>query len=212
MKYLLFILLLFVGRFSIAQKIPKVVLSTTKTRVLYCGIDNPIEVMMEGSPQRKFTVKIDSGTIKKLDQYHYEVTPTKIGRIIFTIIDDRGVKLLEELLMVKAYPPPLLAVGGQINGGMAISKFKVQGGVSQFRDCFNMSEPKSEVTSYTIKVIRNNSSILKLDIKGKAFSDEFRKFFSELNEGDKVLFENIEYECLPCVTKAIAEPISIVLE
>jgi hypothetical protein len=202
MKYSTFLILLLLSANLFAQQKPKTVLSTTQTRVLYYGIDNPIEVMVEGSPLKKFSVKVDSGTIKKIDQYHYEITPIKVGLRIVTVTDSKGVKLLEEVMIVKAYPPPIFQVGGRVEGTFSIPQLKAQGGISMFRDCFfNLYAPKSTVIGYTAKIFRNSDLIVQLEIKGNQFSKELRQAFNDLKVDDKVVFENIIYECLPCVSK-----------
>jgi hypothetical protein len=203
MKYPTFLMLLLLSANLFGQQKPKVILSTSKTRVLYCGLDNTIEVMVEGSPQRKFTVKVDSGTLKKIDQYHYEFKPTKPGIAILLVLDEKGRELLRNLLPIRKLPPPVFTVGGHNNGSMAINVFKAQGGITESKDCLTLTSgiPRSKVISYTINIYRNGNSLAMLQAKGEAFSDEARQLFNELKIDDKVVFSNIEYECLPCVRK-----------
>jgi hypothetical protein len=206
MKYSIFLLLLFISIDINAQKKPLVILSTTKTRVLYCCVENTVEVMVEGSPNKKFSVQIDKGDIKKTDRYHYEILPTEVGMRTLTVVDDKGVKLLEERLMVKAMPPPMFVVGGKAGGSsFTVNQFRAQGGVVQLYGCLSIGLPRAKVTAYTAMILRNDVLIVTHAIKGNAFSEELRKSLNDLQVGDKVVFENIEYQWNYCTTKSIAE-------
>jgi GldM C-terminal domain len=194
MKYYLVILMMLFNLIALGQK---VIVSTKMTKVMYCGVANKIDVMVEGAPSRKIILKVDTGKVEKISSYEYQITPLKEGNIKLSIVDSKGKKLSEEMIKVKLLPLPTATLGGQDGGKIAVNAFKAQIGLRTSDDwqCFNPHERIGELSSYTVSILR--SGIVKAVFKNDkaVFTETLRTAFEGLKADDKIIFSEIMFKC-----------------
>ena len=107
MKILLVLLLLLKGSCDFAQQ---VVVVNEKQNIVYCGVQNPLTVVVNGFPCKVITLKTTNGKIEKTGCGRFNYTPDHIGTArleVWTIHSRRQVKKDEWRFDVRRLPDPV---------------------------------------------------------------------------------------------------------
>lgn len=161
-------------------------------RETYLGIDNPLDIFVEGHNCSSILVTTDNGELQK-NGCQYVYRPSREGDVIFTIYkkqEGKTVKLRTHVLHVHTIPTPDVHVGG-FPTGWEVSKavFSAQVGVSANWEF--QSGPYYIVDSFSVAILYDSTMRFSSRTIGNAFDQNTREAFSKMEVGSIVLFYNI---------------------
>ena len=172
---------------------PILIVSPTEMNVFYEGLPNPIEVNVPGSTPGSVTVNVTNGTLKKVSEYGYEVTPTQnYGESVVSVsaeFNGQRKQMPDKRFRLKRVPVPLAKVGGLNGGSIEKSVLLTNQGVAAVQDDF-LFEMKYTVTRFTV-VINEKGFVDDAQSNSQYFTDEQKKLLSSRNRGDRVMIEDI---------------------
>ena len=162
-------------------------------RKTYLGVDNPLDVFVEGCSCSSISVTADNGKLVKYGcQYVYR--PLREGEVTFTIYkkqNGKPVKLRTHKLPVDRIPGPTLYVGSYPSGSeISRPAFIVQAGIGANLD---FSEgPYYRVDSFSMIIMHDSTTQFISRQKGNLFDDEkIVKAFRTMETGSTILFFDI---------------------
>jgi len=173
---------------TIAAYSQKCVVANVEENVLYIGVENPLDVAVDGYSCKAFTVTIDNGKIEATDgACSYMAHPEKPGKAEISIISKRTNSLIGKVeFRVKKLPDPHVTVGGDAGG--LISKANMCAQRAVIGEYGNNIDLQETVTSFTVTIIRNGKRISYKECKGLVFTKDITLAFKSLEVGDKVIF------------------------
>ena len=195
MKRLILSLFLFsvVLSLSMAQSNKAIAVAASKMNVLYAGIDNPVDIAVEGESNAALQLTISEGTIVKKKDKSYVVRVQNTGTVTLSIY--KGTKLLgEKEFRVRKLPTPKASVGNDpknmYGGLMPKAQFLVAVGVQASMADFNFD------LEYTITEFTVTSVVDGYGIEIKAFDAKFtvaqKELIQKCRTGSKIYIESIK--------------------
>ncbi len=190
------LLLCFIGCKQQDKGKPVVVVSPSKMKVLYLGVNNPVSIVASGIPSYKIKVRVDDslGSVKG-DSGKYEVAVrTKLPTLKITVnkIDDNNKEeFLDTLIFkVRPVPSPIVSIAGQ-TGECTLSREEIvqAGGIVPKINNF-VFDMRFPVISYNLSA---NINGLWIDSRGNgpAFTEEMKKLISKLESAGRILIEDV---------------------
>jgi hypothetical protein len=158
----------------------------------YMGIDNSLDVIVEGCSCSSISITTDNG---KLDKHgcQYVYRPIREGEATFTIYkkqNGKPVKLRTHKLIVYPIPPPVLSVGTYPNGSeISRAAFIVQTGVSA--NFYTFLDVDYRVVNFSVLIMRDSTTQLVPDNPGNLFNDKMSEAFKKMETGSTILFFNV---------------------
>ena len=171
----------------------KVFVETKLNRVIYCGIDNPISVWVEGSNLKDLSYAVDVGEI---------ISKNDSGNLVWRIctsnifiaklkISSKKKVIREITFLIKKLPAPRILVPGE-NHHSPISKISWQGIRADIID-FTFEGIYCKIVRYNIKILYNKTKdTTTLTNKGSFLNKENTTYFNKLTPGDTVIVYNVE--------------------
>jgi hypothetical protein len=161
-------------------------------RKTYLGVDNPLDIFVEGYSCSSISVTTDNGKLVKYGcQYVYR--PSQEGEVTFTIYkkqNGKTVKLRTHKLPVDRIPGPVVYVGGYRNGSQIPGPaFVAQAGISANVDDFDFAPYR--VDSFSLVIIHDSTIQFTSHTVGNLFDEKMRQAFSKMEPGSTVLFFDI---------------------
>ena len=167
-----------------------------RMNVMYVGVENPITIMAFKVPIKEVSLEMANCAIKRMDDFHFTVTPTKLNYKGETLqFKYKGKVIGEEVYRVKSVPPPPAGVGGIKDVGvMSTGEFKAQIGIG----CYDEASfiPKGcSITFFRFRIIRNGILIVNKEYNdSQVFNDDFKATIKQIQSGDEVLFSDMKYK------------------
>jgi hypothetical protein len=162
---------------------------------VYIGVDNPLNIIVEGYPCKSLVVETNNGTISKLNDCNFNYHPSKLGPAVFTVSTWKKNKLkkLEEVTWsVIPLPRPRAIVGGFPNlSEIPVAAFKAQGGVVAYGFDEMGFEIKFTVIDFDLMIMKDGVVNFNAHNNGNAFSEETKNGIRSLEPGSHVLITNI---------------------
>jgi hypothetical protein len=161
-------------------------------RKTYLGVDNPLDIFVEGSSCSSILVTTDNGKLEK-HGCRYVYRPSHEGVVIFTIYkkqNGKTAKIKQYGFPVDSLPVPIVYVGGNRNGSQ-ISRlaFIVQVGISANIDDFDF--PRYQVDSFSTAIMHDSTIQFTSHTVGNLFDEKTTQAFRKMEPGSTVLFFNI---------------------
>jgi hypothetical protein len=161
-------------------------------RKTYLGIDNPLDIFVEGYGCSSISVTTDNGKLVKYGcQYVYR--PSQEGEVTFTIYkkqNGKTVKLRTHRLPVDRMPSPLLYVGGYPSGSaIPRAAFIAQAGIAANPHVTHL--PYYRVDSFSVVIIYDSTIQSTSHTAGNLFDEKMTAAFRKMEPGSTVLFFNI---------------------
>lgn len=171
-----------------------------KMNVFYIGVPNPITVSAAGYSIEDISVSIPDATLDAKGKGQYDVTVTKPGKVLASIIakTPQGPKTVGSLeVRVKTIPDPVAKIGGKTGGYMSAATFRAQAGILAVLDQFDF-EARFQVVSFEMSWLPKRGEYQTAGTINGPYINENSKnaqvisYMKEAKIGDKVFFDNIK--------------------
>lgn len=170
------------------------VVTNPKLNILYYGVENPLEVFVNGYKSKDIKLSSDEGEIKTSgNQGNYEISPKKFGIVTIKITSKKnpGKVLGISKWRVKNIPTPLATIAGKHSGEIQKAELLVQLGIVAYLPNFDY-EVRFIVTSYTFTVLKRNRTYVSYNAEGPLFSAQVKAALKNLEPGDSFIVSNIK--------------------
>ena len=162
-------------------------------RPIYLGIDNPLNIFIEGEYCRSINVTVDNGSVEKKGcQYNYH--PKRLGYVIFTLYkkqNGKRVKIGTHRLYVLPIPKPIAMVGAYENGStVAKGGFCVQQGVAAFISGLSF-ELTFKVLNFSVIILHDSTIVFNAKQTGNVFDEKLLTAFKAMDPGSIVVIADI---------------------
>ena len=188
------ILLLTLVSFAYTAKAQKVAVSANKMNVLYIGVSNPLDVVVENMNCASFFVTTDNGTISG-DSCNFKIRVVRRGRatiFVNKIVGKDTILIDKKEFRVKRVPAPIAKIGNRKSGTISKHELIAHGGITAALENFYY-EARVHVSNYKVVLLKEQKVIFEKDIEGNIFTKEIKTEIRKLQTGDTVRFENIYY-------------------
>jgi hypothetical protein len=173
-----------------------IVAAADKLKVVYVGVENPIDVAISGIDEENTIVKADTAVcvIKgKNGKYSLKVNGKQelIKLMVYKVDNNRNELLMDSVeFRVKHIPTPLASIIG-ITGQGAISKSKLleSNFISTNLDKFDFEVNMPIV--YFVMTIPVNGKNLAIEEDSPKINTIMKKYLSSVKEGDKIFIEDV---------------------
>jgi hypothetical protein len=192
MKTVLFLLGMFQAMAAFSQHS---LIVSSKRNVVYVGIHNYIDFMVENKSCAEFVLKSSDEIMEPSDvPCTYIVKPTKPGKFKVSLNNKRTRKVVNEVTLTAInLPPPEVMITGKKSGKISRSFMKQQLGLLAVLEGFDM-ETRYEIEKYIIIVIRSGKAIFSLENKGATFVPKVKEALQKIETGDRIIFADINYK------------------
>jgi hypothetical protein len=188
----------FTEEFEINYKVvnkTKPFISQKEFKVLYIGINNPVEIYHpDFNPSEYKTVISQGELIRKGNQFYAKVNREGFCTIGFSVPDKANggmMKVSEETFKVKYLPKPEVVLFNKTGGDIAAKIFKQQKGLETSLKALELDED-FKVTEYTVTYVNGNGlGIFKESVKGSYFTGKSKELIDLAQPGDIFIFDNI---------------------
>jgi len=172
---------------------PSLVVSPTKMNVFYVGVDNPVDVSVNGVPSEKVFPSIDGGgSISKASSgYIVKVkNPGKVKISATAEIDGKKISMGEREFRVKIVPTPIAKCGGKIGGTIKKNDLLAQQGIKAELENFDF-DLKFDIVSF---IVSANLKGYNEEARGAGFkfSAEQLNLMRKVETGKKLYIESIK--------------------
>jgi len=164
-------------------------IAASKMNVLYSGIKNPLDVVVEGYKCNDYVLSTDNGVIEG-DSCNYEINPLKPGsaRIYLHTKNSKHKLIYSAFFRVKSIPEPEAQVSWKHGGDIKRSVLKAQIGIGAV--ALDVCA-RYEVEEYTVIIISKGKISFVQQCKSARFPLEVREAFDKLETADVVVFSGM---------------------
>lgn len=178
-----------------------IIIETKLSRTLYCGIDNPVSVWIEGYSPKELNYNVDVGEI---------ISKSETGSLVWRICTSNVFsaklkvsvkqKVIQEITFrVKRLPTPDILLPGNSHA-YPFSKIIRQGIRADIKD-FAFEGIFCEIVSYDVLIaIKDSKDTINLINKGAFVNKENIPYFEKLKPGDIVFINNVSVK-VGCATQ-----------
>ena len=182
------------GTIKVSKKKPMVVVQPSKMNVLYVGVDNPIEVAVEGMPSTKLALKVSKGTVIG-ENGRYIVNVPSSGMVkIFVYERSENEKLIaidSVFFRAKMVPAPTVKIFGKRDGDfISVPELNAAAGIIASLDDFDF-DIKFVISSFSVSFV-TNGVLNTYATTGNTFTAEMKSAFTKVKVGTKIYFEEIK--------------------
>jgi GldM C-terminal domain len=167
---------------------PQVVVANTTENILYLGIVNPLEALIEKESKNTVILTTDNGSIEKTENSRFVIRPFYKGVAVVNVcklVKKDTVIIDKREFRVSALPDPEPYIGANTDGGLVKKKFIIsQGGIRSFICCD--FEAPVQILEYSLLVIRDSSSIGISSNIGARYSDKSINLLNRLQPNDEL--------------------------
>jgi len=172
---------------------PSLVVSPTKMNVFYVGVDNPVDVSVNGVPSEKVFPSIDGGGSITKSGLGYIVkvkNPGKVKISALADIDGKKISMGDREFRVKIVPTPVAKCGGKIGGTYKKNELLSQQGIKAELENFDF-DLKFEIVSF---IVSANIKGYNEEARGTGFkfSSEQLNLMRKVETGKKLYIESIK--------------------
>lgn len=178
--------------YSVVQSKPYI--SQKDYKILYLGINNPINIFHPEYTPDKYKVVISQGKVTKVDTSFYATVYRKgFANVVLQVPDGKGgyKVVAEEIFKVKELPKPQVVLYNKEGGDMPAKLFKMQKGLDAITK--EMEVPADfRVVEYSVTYVNANGlGIFKEKVKGSYFTGKSRELIDLAQPGDIFIFNEI---------------------
>ncbi len=168
------------------------VVSPIRENIIYLGIDNAIDVVVENNPCSYIFLKTDNGQIKG-ENCQYYIHPDRLGtaRIDVLLISNKDTNVIDrKYLRVRNIPDPIVKIADKKHGLISKNELIVQLGISASFEDFDINA-HIHVKSWKMIIIRGHNALFLKENIGAKFSKDIQEGLNLLQSLDSVLFYDI---------------------
>lgn len=165
----------------------------TNMEFLYVGVDNQIEIKVQGVSADKLGFSISGhGSIAKKSANNYNVRVSSVGEVtinVFADIDGQRKEFSNKTFRTKLVPDPIAKVDNKRGGSIAKSTL-LKSPVKAVMEDFDY-DVKFSIIEFTVSACIKGF-IESADSKSDSYTDEQKKLISKVSSGGKVIISNIK--------------------
>jgi hypothetical protein len=211
MKKILIVLLIVISTKSFGQTIA---IASSKNNVLYFGIENPLDVVVENMKCGSFILTTDNGTLTG-EKCKYLIKPEEYSLVniyIMKIIRNDSMFIGKKVFRVEKVPLPIASIGGVKLGKINKNKLIVSGGIVAKLYYVDI-DAFFKINEYSVIIFRDKTPFYKTQVQGNRFTEEMINEFKKLQSNDELIFYNIRIS-EPSIdwTDERLEPINLTIE
>ncbi len=211
MKKVLILLLIVISTKSFGQTIA---IASSKNNVLYFGIENPLDVVVENMKCGSFFLKANNGTLSG-EKCNYLIKPEEYSLVniyIMKIIRKDTILIGKKVFRVEKVPLPIASIGGVNQGKIHKNKLIVSGGIVAKMYDIDI-DAIFKIDEFSMIIFRDKTPVYKVQVKGNRFTEEMINEFKKLQSNDELIFYNIRIS-KPSIdlTDERLEPINLTIE
>jgi hypothetical protein len=178
--------------FKILTESPSCAVMIEKENVFYVGVDNPMKIVVQGSPLGQVKVSASEGLkLTKTGDETYNVTctiPSNDASLMVSV----GENEYKFPYRVKRIPSPKILLGAKYDSRtMGNGDFKAQLGLAAVFENFNY-DAKYEIVSYKIARIRKRQDPVEILNVGERFTRKTIELVNAAMPGDVYYFDDIK--------------------
>lgn len=180
--------------FSLHLEEPACVIGLDRMNVFYCGVDNPVSILVRGVPEAEVRIEASGVTIKKDGNMHYAVRASTPGEGSITI---SGGKLQPVTFKyrVKRTPDPEVLLGAAHWGrNISSGEFKAQGGLAAVMSGFDVCG-NCEMVSYKVSRLRNGQLLAEAINNRARYEAAAQAIINAAQPGDTYIFDEVKTRC-----------------
>jgi hypothetical protein len=188
MKSISIVTLLFLSLHIKSNKL-EVIVANNRENLLYVGLENPIEALIENASKHAVVLTTDNGRIEKEDGNRFSITPDHIGITkinVCKVVKRDTIVIGTREFRVRELPEPEaligLFTGGPIKKAALITmggvRVKLNGGDFEFL---------GSITEYTLIAIRDSSTVGMIKNTGAQYNDSTIEFIKKLQPKDHLV-------------------------
>ncbi|MBN1182059.1 MAG: hypothetical protein JXB49_07215 [Bacteroidales bacterium] len=171
------------------------IIAPSAQNIVYCGIQNPLSVMVENTDCRDLIVTTNNGILKG-ERCNYYLQPAHVGEARVTIVkimDNDTILIGSSMLKVILTPDPTAKVAGKSGGDIIRNALVAQNWITAELDDFDF-ENRFKVKSYSVVINKGEEVTFTGNYQENAITNELKEAFRNTRILDKVKFENIVVE------------------
>jgi hypothetical protein len=171
-----------------------IAIENIKQNVANPGLENPLNIVVEGIPCDQVAVVTNNGTMKYEGDCHYVFIPHRVGEasiVIFKINGKDTVQLAEQKYWIKSWPVPEAVIGDKKSGTMGLGQFKAQNGIIAPIGIFDINGTFA-VQSFRMQIVRNGEVVASVLNDGSRFEEKARAQMDKIQVNDQVIFDQIK--------------------
>lgn len=183
----------------------QIMIENSQSRILYAGVENPLQIHIHGYKSSELTIKVSHGEIIQKDKkgaYIWKICEPNIQfRSIMKIYKEA--KLIDSVVFrLKHLPEPNILIpnsGHRPHGGPVLFR-----GIRAEIENFTFEGIPCEIISYDFGVLKKTDSICRIiNNKGAYLNKDSRDLMGNASSGDRYLIKNIVVRvgCLPHLLK-----------
>lgn len=168
-----------------------------RANVLYTGIPSRVVISVPGYGADNLTLRVNGAIVEKLSSGEYMVTPKKLRRELFALVDAENSKkeistVACRRLVVKEVPPPVVYIANAEDGMLSVDRFAGVKAKSSDEDI----DIDYDVLSYELTLIHDKQVIGSLEATGKGIpaKRDIEELLKKSVVGDKLIVDNIRVE------------------
>ncbi|MFM9945695.1 MAG: GldM family protein [Bacteroidia bacterium] len=186
------LLILFFFTFLISQAQRTVVALPTALNIVYIGLDNPVQIAVEGYTREQLTVTCDNCTIIRATDYHIlKVTTPGICKVIVSYKMKKSLKTDTLMFKVK-YVPRTESMFGTIESGPAYSNELInQHTINAVLPNFYFKGIEFTVIKFAMLYLPKQGAAIPFSVQGNQIPFEIKRLIAYSNPGDKILVDDI---------------------
>ncbi len=188
------------GSFKLRKLDKHLVVNVARTNILYSGIDNHLEIMVNGVDPSLYKIKAPGAKVNKVDsassKYFFNVIPDeKIDYVKLEVSTKSGYKQSIEFNVIQPPEPAIYFAGVTGNKGKAsISKIKAAIGVlASPPSCSMFGENDFKVASFSLSIKYKGDLVEKKSL-GNRITPAQSAILQGLQKGSKVYIEDVVLE------------------
>lgn len=174
---------------------PACVIGLDKMNVLYCGVDNPVSILVRGVPEADVRIETsDNLTIQKNNALSYTVRASTPGEGSITVSGGR-LQPLTFKYRVKRMPDPVLMLGSTLRScTTGNGTFKAQGGLSAIIENTDI-DARIDMISFQVVHMRKGQLLSEITNKGGRFDQTVLPVINAAEPGDTYIFTDAKVRC-----------------
>jgi len=218
MRNIILIIALLFSNYLVAQKNVKnkAVVVASKMNIVYCGIDNPIEIAVPNLSSKKIKISCANANVSG-ENGKYNLQTELLGELRIRVYSLNNLDTIEHGIVyfrsIKTPDPIIKFANFGFDGANDCSNIKVfQNIPGIIADIENFDfDVKFFITQFQVKIIKKDKALVSSLINGPYFSEEVKKWISELEIGDTLHVFNIKVKA-PEPKERDIEPVIIVFK
>jgi len=170
------------------------IVSNPKQNIIYYGIPNPLQVMVEGYKCNDIIVTTDNGQIEQIgSDCNYIIDATDTGKATIKILSKKSSHKVLGITTLRVHhlPDPQAMIGTKPGGDISRNEMRVHIGLIAMLHGFDI-EARYVITKYVVTIFRKGKIYYLKNCDNARFPTDVKDEFEKIEVGDSILFSEIK--------------------